>query len=160
MINQSLDVSKLGFRWTGIYNTTKTYVNGDVAFKDGFAKAYINSSWVDFGIDQQDMVSGSVLLKDGNASGLPGQQFMVRNDGTVGFETPALRNGTLGVSLGGQDEIYSHNKTFLDYNYTTQYVLCQPYIFSFKNSYGVCRVSIYFATLFLCSIHPLMSALG
>ena len=111
MINQSLDVSKLGFRWTGVYDSSKTYVNGDVAFKDGYAKAYVNSVWKDFGIDQQDMVRGSVLLKDGNASGLPGQQFMVRNDGTVGFETPALRNGTLGVSLGGQDEIYSHNRT-------------------------------------------------
>jgi alpha-tubulin suppressor-like RCC1 family protein len=111
MINQSLDISKLGFRWTGVYNSSKTYVNGDVAFKDGYAKAYVNSVWKDFGIDQQDMVRGSVLLKDGNASGLPGQQFMVRNDGTVGFGTPALRNGTLGVSLGGQDEIYSHNRT-------------------------------------------------
>lgn len=111
MINQSLDVSKLGFRWTGVYDASKTYVNGDVAFKEGYAKAYINSVWKDFGIDQRDMIQGSVLLKDGNASGLPGQQFMVRSDGTVGFETPALRSGTLAASLGGQTEVFSHNRT-------------------------------------------------
>ncbi len=110
MINQSLDVSKLGFRWTGVYDNTKTYLNGDVAFKEGNAKAYVNSTWTDFGIDQQDMTTNSLLLKDGNASGLPGQQFMVRNDGTVGFETPALRSGTLASSLGGQTEVFSHNK--------------------------------------------------
>ena len=67
MINQSLDVSKLGFRWTGVYDNTKTYVNGDVAFKEGNAKAYVNSTWTDFGIDQQDMITNSLLLKDGNA---------------------------------------------------------------------------------------------
>ena len=111
MNHQSLDISKLGFRWTGEYNTSKSYVDGDVAFKDGYAKAYINSTWTDFGIDQQDLSTGELLLKDQGASGLPGQNFLVRNDGTVGFDTPALRTGTLASSLGGQLEHYSHNKT-------------------------------------------------
>ena len=110
MIHQSLDISKLGFRWTGEYNTSKSYVDGDVAFKDGFAKAYINSTWTDFGVDQRDLSNGELLLKDQGANGLPGQNFLVRNDGTVGFDTPALRTGTLASSLGGQTEHYSHNK--------------------------------------------------
>ena len=75
MINQSLDVSRLGYRWTGVYNSSKTYVNGDVAFKNGFAKAFVNSVWTDIGIDQRDLQNGELLLKDGGVGGIPGQQF-------------------------------------------------------------------------------------
>ena len=110
MINQSLDVSKLGYRWTGIYNSSRTYVNGDVAFKDGFAKAFVNSSWTDIGIDQRDLQSTELLLKDGGAGGIPGQQLTI-NAGTINFNTPALRSGTLGSSLGSHTETYTHNQT-------------------------------------------------
>ena len=110
MIHQSLDISKLGFRWTGVFDASKIYVEGDVTFKDGNAKALVNSSWVDFGKDQTDLSTGELLLKDSGSGGLPGQQFLVRNDGTVGFETPALRNGTLATSLGSQTEEFSHNQ--------------------------------------------------
>lgn len=111
MINQSLDVSRLGYRWTGVYNSSKTYVNGDVAFKNGFAKAFVNSVWTDIGIDQRDLQNGELLLKDGGVGGIPGQQFTVRLDGTIGFDTPALRSGTLASSLGSQTETFSHNQT-------------------------------------------------
>ena len=41
-------MARLGYRWTGVYNSSKTYVNGDVAFKNGFAKAFVNSAGADF----------------------------------------------------------------------------------------------------------------
>ena len=97
MINQSLDVSKLGYRWTGIYNSSRTYVNGDIAFKDGYAKAFVNSSWTDIGIDQRDLQSTELLVKDRGTGGIPGQQLTI-SAGTINFDTPALRSGTLGSS--------------------------------------------------------------
>lgn len=110
MINQSLDVSKLGYRWTGVYNSSRTYVNGDVAFKDGFAKAFVNSNWTDIGIDQRDLASTEILIKDGGVGGIPGQQLTI-SAGVINFDTPALRSGTLGSSLGGLTETYTHNQT-------------------------------------------------
>ena len=109
MIHQSLDISKLGFRWTGVFDASKIYVEGDVTFKDGNAKALVNSSWVDFGKDQTDLSTGELLLKDSGSGGLPGQQFLVRNDGTVGFETPALRNETKSSEEGGKPFLKCRN---------------------------------------------------
>lgn len=92
-----IDISKLGYRWKGLYSAAESYSKGDVTRKDNKVKSYNGSSWVTMGSSQLNAENKNELLTPGtslNLSGMAGQQIMVQSDGSLGFTHTEGRHGT------------------------------------------------------------------
>jgi alpha-tubulin suppressor-like RCC1 family protein len=92
-----IDISKLGYRWKGLYSAAESYSRGDVTRKDNKVKSYNGSSWVTMGSGQLNAENKNELLTPGtslNLSGMAGQQIMVQSDGSLGFTHTEGRHGT------------------------------------------------------------------
>lgn len=92
-----IDISKLGYRWKGLYSAAESYSKGDVARKDNKVKSYNGSSWVTMGSGQLNAENKNELLTPGtslNLSGMAGQQIIVQSDGSLGFTHTEGRHGT------------------------------------------------------------------
>lgn len=92
-----IDISKLGYRWKGLYSAAESYSKGDVTRKDNKVKSFNGSSWVTMGSSQLNAENKNELLTPGtslNLSGMAGQQIMVQSDGSLGFTHTEGRHGT------------------------------------------------------------------
>jgi alpha-tubulin suppressor-like RCC1 family protein len=84
-----IDISKLGYRWKGLWSTGTTYTKGDVVRKDGLVQSYTGSTWETMGSGQRNALNKNELLTKGtthNLTGIAGQSLIVNGSGNLEFQ--------------------------------------------------------------------------
>lgn len=92
-----IDISKLGYRWKGLYGAGESYVKGDVVRKDNKVQHYNGTAFEVMGSGQLNAENKGELLNAGtslNLTGKAGQQLVVQGDGSMAWEHTEGRHGT------------------------------------------------------------------
>lgn len=92
-----IDISKLGYRWKGLYAQTVDYNKGDVVRKDNKVQYYDGSNFQIMGSGQLNAENKGELLTAGTnltLTGKHGQQLKVQSDGSMAWEHTEGRHGT------------------------------------------------------------------
>jgi len=97
----SIDYTKLGYRWKGNYSAGTTYVNYDVTKKDGEVYYYLNGSWVEFAKGQQNATTKGQVVTNSLSGGTSGVKntYLHSKNGSVEFRYSGERAGTRAVKL-------------------------------------------------------------
>lgn len=110
-----IDISKLGYRWRGLYGEGLTYQKGDVVRKDNKVQAWSGSSWTTLGVGQMNATQRGELATAGSApilTGVQGQELFVTVWGDIEFRFSDGRRGS-----GAKDIMSYHNTGMTDYYY-------------------------------------------
>jgi alpha-tubulin suppressor-like RCC1 family protein len=100
----NIDISKIGYRWRGIYSENIAYIDQDVVTHNGQAKVWRNGSLQDFAPGQQDALLYGQILKGGLVvSGSWGQVLTVDSAGGLVFRFDQDRNGTIATAIINTD---------------------------------------------------------
>jgi len=108
-----IDISKLGYRWKGIYGAGVTYNKGDVVSKEGTVQYYTGSVFQTMAASQLNATTKNELLTPGTTqalTGAPGQALVTNTSGNTEFQYLEGRSSTAVWKL-------PHNK-FTDCGYT------------------------------------------
>ena len=84
-----IDISKLGYRWKGIYSAGTSYQKGDVVRKDGLVQSYTGTTWETMGSGQRNALNKNELLTKGTTqtlTGAAGQSLIVNGSGALEFQ--------------------------------------------------------------------------
>ena len=92
-----IDISKLGYRWKGLYAQTVDYKKGHVVRKENKVQYYNGSTFEIMGSGQLNAENKGELLTAGTnltLTGKHGQQLKVQSDGSMAWEHTEGRHGT------------------------------------------------------------------
>lgn len=102
-----IDISKLGYRWRGIYQDGFNYVKGDVVRKDGKVMYHNGIQFLQMGVGQLNALTKGELLTPGSSqilTGVYGQELMSNADGTLGYRWQEGRRSTSVIDILNMDQ--------------------------------------------------------
>lgn len=97
-----VDITKLGYRWKGAYDSNTTYIHNDVVLKEGASHVYKTNAFEKFVPMINAGDSKGELIVEGQTAflvGNRGEHFFVTSDGTLRWNHPTARNGSRVLSL-------------------------------------------------------------
>lgn len=102
----NIDITKLGYRWKGIYSPYLSYIEKDVVYKDGGAYVIQNGLPVPFALGQQDAtLAGQVLTGGDPVSGVPYTALHSNGASSMEFRFMGGRNGVIATGLMSTDRM-------------------------------------------------------
>lgn len=102
----NIDITKLGYRWKGIYSPYLSYIEKDVVYKDGGAYVIQNGLPVPFALGQQEAtLAGQVLTGGDPVSGVPYTALHSNGPSGMEFRFMGGRNGVIATKLMDMDRM-------------------------------------------------------
>lgn len=102
----NMDITKLGYRWKGIYSPFLSYIEKDVVYKDGGAYVIQNGLPVPFALGQQEATLAGQVVTGGDAvSGVPYTALHSNGASSMEFRFMGGRNGVIATKLMDMDRM-------------------------------------------------------